>query len=339
MLVALVALGTLAVVLAGRSHPPATPATTTSHPTTTAAPPSGPPFAVGTLSLTVREPWGTAVRVLPTTVYYPASGPAGGPPSAGASPLRAAGPYPLVVFSEGYAIAPQAYGALLDAWAAAGYVVAAPVYPFTDPAEPEGLNESDIVNHPADLRYVITALLAMSEGHQGDLAGLVRPHAIAVIGHSDGGDVSLATVANTCCTDPRITAAILLSGAELASFPGQYFSGPRAVPLLVVQGTADTINPPACSVQIYDAAPSPKDYLSLFGISHPGAYLPPGPARAVVERVTIDFLNGYLKGSSGALARLARDGTVPGLAAVTSAPRVSARLAPLSGACPGAPPG
>lgn len=294
---------------------------------------------MGTLSLTLREPWGTTVRVLPTTVYYPAAGRPGGAPAAGAAPLRAAGPFPLVVFSEGYAIAPQAYGALLDAWAAAGYVVAAPVYPFTDPAEPGGLNESDIVNHPADLRYVITTLLAMSRTHGGDLAGLVRPQEIAVIGHSDGGDVSLATVANTCCTDPRITAAVLLSGAELASFSGQYFAGPRAVPLLVVQGTADTVNPPSCSLQIYDAAPSPKDYLSLFGMSHTGAYLPAGPARAVVERVTIDFLNAYLKGSSSALGRLARDGNVPGLAALTSASRVSARLAPPTGPCPGAPAG
>ncbi|HQU27389.1 MAG TPA: hypothetical protein PLS29_10220, partial [Acidimicrobiales bacterium] len=267
-----------------------------------------------------------------------ASGPAGGAPSAGASPLRAAGPYPLVVFSEGYAIAPQAYGALLDAWAAAGYVVAAPVYPFTDPAEPGGLNESDIVNHPADLRYVITSMLRLAASPGGDLSGLVRSDAIAVIGHSDGGDVSLATVANTCCTDPRIGAAILLSGAELTSFGGQYFARPTAVPLLVVQGTADTINPPACSVQIYDAAPSPKHYLSLFGLSHTGAYLPAGPARAVVERVTVDFLNAYLKGSSTALGRMASDANVPGLAGFTSAPSVSARLAPLNGACPGAPP-
>ncbi len=300
---------------------------------------SGPPFAVGTLSVSLREPVGTSVRVLPTTVYYPAAGPAGGAPAPGVSPLRATGPYPLVVFSEGYDIAPQAYGALLDAWAAAGYVVAAPVYPFTDPAAPGGLNESDIVNHPADLRYVITSMLGLSAASGGDLAGLIRPGAIAVIGHSDGGDVSLATVANTCCTDPRIKAAILLSGAELTSFAGRYFAGPSTVPLLVVQGTADTINPPACSVQIYDAAPSPKYYLSLFGVSHTGAYLPAGPARDVVTRVTTDFLNAYLKGSAAALGRMASDATSPGLSGLTSAARVPAGLAPLTGSCPGAPPG
>ncbi len=338
-MVVLLAIGTVAAVLASRSRPPATPAsTTTTHPTTTTVAASGPPFAVGTLSLTLREPFGAGVRILPTTVYFPSVGPPGGAPAAGAAPRRSPGPYPLVVFSEGYDISPQAYAALLDAWAAAGYVVAAPVYPFTDPAEPGGLNESDIVNHPADLRYVITSILGLSASPGGDLSGLVRADAIAVIGHSDGGDVSLATVANTCCTDPRIKAAILLSGAELASFEGRYFAGPSTVPLLVVQGTADTINPPACSVQIYDAAPSPKHYLSLFGASHTGAYLPAGPARTVVERVTVDFLNAYLKGSSTALGRMGRDGTVPGLAGFTSAPSVSAHLAPLTGACPGAPP-
>lgn len=338
-MVVLLALGTVAAVLASRTHPSPSPGTTTTQSTTTTAAASGPPFAVGSLSLTLREPVGSTVRVLPTTVYYPATGAAGGAPAAGATPQRGAGPYPLVVFSEGYDIAPQAYGALLDAWAAAGYVVAAPVYPLTDPAEPGGVNESDIVNHPADLRYVISALVGLTQASGGDLAGLIRPNAIAVIGHSDGGDVSLATVANTCCTDPRISAAILLSGAELTSFGGQYFAGTTAVPLLVVQGTADTINPPECSVQIYDAAPSPKHYLSLFGESHTGAYLPAGPARAVVERVTIDFLDAYLKGSRAALARMARDGTVPGLAGMTSAPTVTAHLVPLGGTCPGAPPG
>ncbi len=336
-MVVLLALGTVAAVLASRSHP--SPDTTTTQPPTTTVAPSGPPFAVGTLSLTLRERVGAAVRVLPTTVYYPAAGRAGGAPVAGATPERSAGPYPLVVFSEGYDIAPQAYGALLDAWTAAGYVVAAPDYPLTDPAEPGGVDEGDIVNHPADLRYVISTLVGLSRAAGGDLAGLVRPGAIAVIGHSDGGDVSLATVANTCCTDPRISAAVLLSGAELTSFGGQYFAGTPAVPLLVVQGTADTVNPPECSIQIYDAAPAPKHYLSLFGASHTGAYLPPGPARAVVERVTIDFLDGYLKGSQAALARMARDGTVPGLAGMTSAPTVSARLAPPGTTCPGAPPG
>ncbi|MHB1011260.1 MAG: hypothetical protein ACYC1E_19020, partial [Propionibacteriaceae bacterium] len=124
---------------------------------------------MGTLTLTLTEPAGPsgAVRILPTTVRYPAMGAAGGPDHAGAVPARSGGPYPLVVFSEGYDISPEAYATLLDAWTVAGYVVADPVYPFTAPTSPGGLKRSDIVNHPTDLTFVISSLLGDSAAAGG----------------------------------------------------------------------------------------------------------------------------------------------------------------------------
>jgi predicted dienelactone hydrolase len=59
------------------------------------------------------------------------------------------GPHPLVVFAHGFALSPGTYGRLLDAWAVAGYVVAAPIFPLTNSAAPGGPNESDLINHPA----------------------------------------------------------------------------------------------------------------------------------------------------------------------------------------------
>ena len=316
------------------SAPPST-STPTSVPSTTTTTIPSPPFAVGTLSFTIVEPstTGQAPRDLPVIVRYPAAGAAGGLDVAGASPR--AGPFPLVVFSQGFDISPEAYAGLLNAWAAAGYVVADPAYPYTSPGAPGGVIRTDIVHHPADLRYVITTLLADSARPGGILTNLIAPSRIGVIGQSDGGDVSLAAVANTCCRDVRIRAAVILSGAELSWFGGSYFTGP-SVPLLVVQGTNDQVmNPVTCSVQLYNQAPEPKYYLSMIGQTHLSAYVPPGPARNEVARVTIDFLNAYLGHSPPALNALTSAGNVPGLASITSA----SSLAPVAGTCPGAPAG
>lgn len=326
---ALLILATFSIVLVTRGHssPPSTLATSTTLPATTTS--TSPfPVAVGRTTITVTEPATStlAARSLFTVVRYPA---------VGSTPLRAHGPYPLVVFSQGYGVAPEAYVHLLNAWAGAGYVVADPAYPFTSPNAPGGLVRTDIVNHPHDLSQVITALLRDSATAGGVLSGLIDPTKIAVIGHSDGGDVALAAVANDCCRDTRIKAAILLSGAELAWFAGSYFTTP-GVPLLVVQGSIDyNLNPVPCSVALYNAAPRPKYYLSMLGQTHFSAYLPPGRALNVVSRTTIDFLNGYLRHSTGALASMTSSGNVAGLATLTS--QVS--VPPIAGACPDGPVG
>ena len=284
--------------------------------------------------MTLTEPDGPsgAVRTLPTTVRYPAPGAVGSPDQVGAAPDRAGGPYPLVIFSEGYDISPEAYAALLDAWTMAGYVVADPVYPFTAPASPGGLMRSDIVNHPADLSFVISSMLADSAAAGSTLTGMIGSHEVGVIGHSDGGDVSLAAASNTCCRNSLIKAAVILSGAELAWFPGTYSSSP-AVPLLVVQGTDDNINPPSCSVQLYNQAPQPKYYLTMPGQTHTSAYTQAGQPLDVVAKVTTDFLNEYLKGSAAGGRALTTDGTVAGLASLTNAASVPPDTQP----CPDAP--
>ena len=184
---------------------------------------------------------------------------------------------------------------------------------------------------------MITALLAADRGAAagagGVLAGTIDAGAIAVVGHSDGGDVSLAAAANTCCRDPRVRAAVILSGAEDALFPGTYFPGGTALPLLVVQGTADEVNPPGCSVQLYDQAPPPKYYLSLEGQTHQSPYLQAGAAHDTVQQVVADFLAGTLEGSGPARAAMVRDGNVPGSSTLTAGGPSGVP----TGNCPGAP--
>jgi predicted dienelactone hydrolase len=313
--------------------PTPTTSTTTSTSTTLATFSS----AVGTTSLTFTEPATSALgaRSLETTVRYPAIGAPGGADVANATPLRQKGPYPLIVFSQGFDIQPDRYALLLNAWAAAGYVVVDPAYPFTSPNSPGGLVRTDIIHHPADLSFVISSLLNLNAQVGGTLSNLIEPSEVGVIGQSDGGDVSLAAIANTCCRDARIKAAVILSGAELAWFQGTYFTTP-AVPMLVVQGTNDlTENPVACSVQLYNEAPQPKYYLSMIGQTHLSAYLAPGAPLQTVVRVTLDFLDRYLRHDQATGRAMTAAGNVPGVATITSA----ATLKPNTGSCPDAPVG
>ena len=338
-----------AAVSAGTPRPTSTQTTSASHTTTTTQssssngqpPPSA--YRVGMTSLTLSEPAsaatatghaasGAPVRVLPTIVRYPATGTPGAGAHPGAAPAAAHGPFPLVVFSQGYDVSAEAYSWLLDAWARAGYIVADPTYPLTDPSTPEGVSEPDIVNHPADLRFVISALLGADHGAHTVLHGLVDPGRVAIIGHSDGGDVSLAVAANSCCRDPAVKAAVILSGAELSAFGGSYYSA-GSVPLLVVQGSADTVNVPGCSAQLYGPAPPPKYYLNIAGAEHQPPYLDPGAIRGGVARTVTAFLGAYLRHRPDHLAALVHQGTVTAGETITSAP-----LPAGTGTyCPGAP--
>ncbi len=340
-LVALI-LVALLVVSTTRGHGPTTPSTTSSSTSSTSLTsttrPATPhaPFAVGAVTFTVSEPanGSTGARTFPVTVRYPAVG-VPGTARLGLVPLRRAGPFPLIVFSQGFDISPEAYAGLLNAWSAAGYVVADPAYPYTSPNAAGGVIRTDIVHHPGDLSFLITTLIGDGSQTGNTLDGLVNAHEIGVVGQSDGGDVSLAAVANSCCRDARIGAAVILSGAELTWFPGTYYSTGSA-PLLVVQGTNDlTMNPVTCSVTLYNEAPAPKYYLAMIGQTHLSAYVPSGPARNVVAAASIDFFNAYLRHAPGALAALRVAGTRPGLATITSAPSVPA----VAGTCPDAPAG
>jgi dienelactone hydrolase len=174
----------------------------------------------------------------------------------------------------------------------------------------------------------------MAAGAGTALSGLINPDEIGLIGHSDGGDVSLAVAENSCCQDPQVKAAAILSGAELASFGGSYFTA-SPVPVVVVQGDADTINPPACSEQIYDDAVPPKYYLDLLGAGHGPPYLETGTDQDVVAKVVTDFFDAELAGQPAAIAAMMSAGDLAGAAEISDA-----SLAPPAPAgCPGAPAG
>jgi dienelactone hydrolase len=285
--------------------------------------PLHPPFAVGLRivrfvdhSRRVQLPGvGLEPRPLVTLIRYPAQGRPSATDVPSAPPQRGAGRFPLIVFGHGFAITPKPYARLLQAWARAGYVVAAPIFPLENSGAPGGPNESDLINQPRDMSFVITQMLAANADRRGLLHGLLDPREIAVTGHSDGGETALAVAYDDHFIDRRVRAAVILSGAKIPGVGGFDFPAPSP-PLLATQGTADTINPPGFTSAFFDIAPPPKYLLRMFGADHIGPYTGVQPYTRIVERVTIAFLDHYLKHGARGLQRMRAAGNVPGVSAI-----------------------
>ena len=249
---------------------------------------------------TIALPDGRRIdRTVVTIVRYPSTG----------------GQYPLVVFGHGFALTPATYARLLRAWTRAGYVVAAPVFPLGNANAPAGPNESDLVNQPADMRFVITRLLARDTRPGGVLEGRIDPRRIAIAGHSDGAETALAVAYDNRYRDARVRAAVILSGAEMPAMGSFHRNGP---PLLAMQGTADPINAPDNTLSYYRLAMRPKFLVLLIGASHLPPYASEEPQLGIVERVTIAFLDHYLKRGSVRAFMLA--GRNPGLSTLEADP-------------------
>ncbi len=305
---------------------PSTLTTRTVKPRTRPRPPHA-PFAVGERivtfvdhSRTLHLPGGgVEPRRLVTIVRYPTAGPPSSTDVRNAPPIRSAGTFPLVVFGHGFAVTPVPYARLLQAWARAGYVVAAPIFPLENKNAPGGPNESDLVNQPRDMSVVITRMLEASGRTHGFFSGLIDPSQIAVSGQSDGGETALAVAYDRFYIDRRVRAAVILSGAEIPGVGGFDFPSPSP-PLLATQGTADTINPPSFTYTFFNIAPPPKYLLTMFGAPHLPPYTGEQPQLRIVERVTIAFMDRYVKRERGALRRMLSVGDVPGVSAIRADP-------------------
>jgi len=288
-------------------------ATTTVPATTTSLPVA--PFAVAQTSQTfVDNTRGSPARDdtsaqptrrIVTTVYYPALVP---PTAEAPTPPPAAGTFPLVVFAHGYEIDAAAYATILRDLAVGGYVVAAPDFPGTSTAYPGGAIREDALQQPADISFVITSMLQLSD-QPGLLHGTIAPTEIGVSGHSDGAVTALAAGYNTCCLDTRIKAGAIFTGATFG-FDGEWFP-PGTPPVMFVHATADEINDYGASVSMFDRAQSPKYLLTIEGGSHLEVFVDP-PWEPQIAQATVDFFDLYLKGNQAAAAALDTVGNQPG---------------------------
>jgi fermentation-respiration switch protein FrsA (DUF1100 family) len=276
-------------------------ASTTSAPVTILARPTpSSPLAVGVRTLSMSRNG----RDLDVTIWYPASGKAGGDPATGAAP--ASGRYPIVVFSHGLNAKPTDYRALLSGWAAAGFVVAAPAFPHTSRGASQ-FNLLDVINQPADVSYVLTQVIALDSG--GDpLAGHLDTTRVAAAGHSAGGITTVGLFARY--RDSRLVAGIVLAGNDLGV--GTAFAGPAAS-LLFVHGNDDPLVPYSSGRSTYDKVPWAKAFLTVDGGDHTKPYLNEYTnAFTTVAATTTDFLRWSLYRDAKAKARLDADARVTG---------------------------
>jgi fermentation-respiration switch protein FrsA (DUF1100 family) len=225
-----------------------------------------------------------------TDIWYPA---AGNPDDAPVADAPAAdGPFPLVVFNHGQQGEPQQYAPSFEVWARAGYVVAAPRHPLTVGGGPGAVFADDAQGEIGDVAFVIDSI----DEKLSDLADVDH---VAVAGHSSGVLVTFTTTFEDCCHDDRIDAA-LLEGTPVPL--GQQSAGLAGTPVMFVQGDADP-TPPAVPHAAYDAADSPKVFLTVPGGDHSGIYRD-APAAPDVARAALAFLDWQVKGRDGALDTL-----------------------------------
>ncbi len=244
-----------------------------------------------------------ATRTLVTTIFYPTGGPPRPAAVPGALPDRVRAPYPLIVFAHGLGASPSDYAALLSSWASAGFVVAAPRFPLSSNGTPGGPDGGDVDNQPGDMSYVIGALIHDSAATSGLLSGLVDPREIGAAGHSNGAITTLGLVANTCCRDDRVKAAVVMAGTT-EGFPSGVYDFSDAPPLLLVHGTADELVPYRSGLLVFNQARGPKGLLTVRGGSHGAAAGLSPPSSSIVIRSTTDFFDAYLAGDTAAVRHL-----------------------------------
>lgn len=241
-------------------------------------------------------------RALPTVVLAPAPG----------QPGR---PYPMIVFAHGSGGRGRGDHLLLRAWATAGYVVAAPTYPFGAGRAPEGQAGDDLVNQPGDTSFVITELLKVNNDATSPLRGSIDPARIGAAGHSLGGMTTLALAGNTCCYDNRVKAAVVLAGRELPFGRGEFWARIRT-PILFVHGEEDASVPYADGRRAFANAPPPRFLLTIMAGDHgrPFVGVPDDVQARVVTEAALDFFDHYLKNVAEGLERLRADAAVAGVA-------------------------
>jgi poly(3-hydroxybutyrate) depolymerase len=197
-------------------------------------------------------------------------------------PSGAPGPLPLVVFAHGWNSDPGVYQTLLDEWAAAGFLVAAPVFPDSTDLY-AGTPVSDYADQARDVSFVITSLL-----HDSSLR--VDRTRIAVAGHSDGGtDVALMAL-DPAYADARVRAYVCMSG-QLPSGVAPYSVTPSRAALMVAVGTNDEYGLYPLAGQVFLAVrASSKVEVVESGGDHLGSFIDGSPAAAAMRDETTRFL-------------------------------------------------
>jgi dienelactone hydrolase len=207
------------------------------------------------------------------------------------SPTGAGGKLPLIIAIHGADGDPSRLAPLLDIWAKAGYVVAAPTFLKTEKDARGKALASEVAQQAADARFVLDGLLDRAPALRVD------PGKIGVAGMSLGGMTVYGLISHTCCQDGRIGAAVVMAGVH-DDFPdGQYVH--QKMPVLLIQGDADVGY--HHSRDAYPQLAPPKWFVTLHGERHsPPFEVPRGKAAGIVDATTSAFWDRSLKGDRAA---------------------------------------
>ena len=190
---------------------------------------------------------------------------------------------PLVVWAHGMWGHPRKFTHLLGRWAQAGYVVAAPAFPRTNDENPPPYEIEDVVNQPADVSFVIDALLAR---------GIGDPRRIGVGGFSLGAETALAVGLHPGHGDPRVRAVVAAAGCLF--HPGLAAAQLLPRPVLLAHGDADKTVRIAESLAVYEKAHEPKELVTFAGAGHDICEDTGMPYAAEFAERTLAFWREYL---------------------------------------------
>ncbi|MEV8514044.1 hypothetical protein [Dactylosporangium sp. NPDC051484] len=256
------------------------------------------PHAVGVRHFTFAR---GKERPLPTTVWYPVHGSARqnrGRPQPDATPLP--GVFPLLLWSHGFYSNPQSQEGMTKLLAEAGYIVAAPAYPFTKKDAPR-FDKTDVPNQAIDASYVITQLLRTAN----PLAASIDPDRLGAIGHSGGGTTTDWLF--TGRRDHRLKVGVIFAGRPTTAYQG------TPVPLLFIHGDKDPVVAYSQGRESYGKDPWPKAFLTIVGGEHGAGTNNPERGHAQAVATLLDFLDWALNGDEEARVRLTNDATLTGI--------------------------
>lgn len=278
-------------------------------------------------------------RVIATQIRYPTLSRAPGVEQTGATPASGFGPFPVIVFAHGYAVMPNTYEYLLDAWVRAGFVVVSPVFPVSNYYEwlRQGggpAPEADMGNEPADVAFVVGQLAKLAGQTGSFLHGLIDLQRLGLAGQSDGATIVGGLVyagywrGYFASMPVHPLAVALLSGAAFQTAGAYAVPTPSRPAVLSVESDTDYCNPTANATELYSSvAPGARQhwFMTLEGADHLGPYVGQLPWAPAVATVTTDFfaLELEARGRNVTAATVGRAGDVHGVSSITGAASVT----------------
>ncbi|RYZ69325.1 MAG: carbohydrate-binding protein, partial [Proteobacteria bacterium] len=237
------------------------------------------------------------VRSLPTKIYYPAA-------TAGINTPSAEGKFPLILWSHGsngdYDTYPGPIGFLVKA----GFIVAAPNYPFNKKGVPQVLDDALKGNQSLDASQIITYMLLRNTAAGDKFFGHIdASRGVGAAGHSLGGLTTHGMLGLK--RDERITSAIIYAGGSLGTVKGP------SVKVLFQHGDDDPTNglSYASTKAVYNAVPDswPKAFVTHFAGGHWEYLWPSGATYLQTTSTSVDWFRWAFYNDAKAMGRLAAD--------------------------------